>query len=76
MVVAALLDEPRLLPALAVGERVAQSVEAKARRKGVVAKRRRQPAAELIQVLSQVLREDRVVHALVRFQQREARRDS
>ena len=76
MVVAALLDEPRLLSALAVGERVAQSVEARARREGVVAERRRQPAAELIQVLPQVLREDWVVHALVWFQQREARRDS
>ena len=68
--VAALLDAPCLFPALAVAERVAQGVEAEAGREGVITQRRRQPVAELIQVLPHVLRQDRVIHTLG-----EARRD-
>ena len=68
--VAALLDAPRLFPALAVAKRVAKGVETEAGREGVIAQRRRQPIAELIQVLPQVLRQDGVIHTLG-----EARRD-
>ena len=65
-----LLDAPRLLPALTVAQRVAKGVEAEAGREWVVTQRRRQPIAELVQVLSQVLRQDGVLHTLG-----EARRD-